>query len=497
MNRTLGRRERAQVCYDEGAARAAAGAWEAAAADFEKAASLHPGFAAAHLALAKSHRNLGRWPEAERSARAALEADPHFAEAAHYLGALLVELDRLPEALPFLQAAADWAPDVAQHQRDLGVTQLFLGDVSGARKRLLRTIELDVHANEVLYTLIRMLRMDDGSAEAERLFETVVELCNTSLPEAERIQLLFAMAKAREDRGEHALAAEALELANAMKRQTVTFHAAAAEVRMRRLAQVFDRALLERLDGCGAPSERPIFIVGMPRSGSTLVEQILSAHPDVHGAGEVFHLPGILAASQGAGGAPYPEWAPGMNTVDCVAIAGAYLDLLPTGLPGQSRTTDKWLENFENIGLIRLCLPNARIIHCHRDPADQLFSCWSLLFSQNQEYAYDLCELRRYHRAYQGLMAHWRAVLRDGAMLEVRYEALVADPQASAQAIIAHCGLEWDDQVLRFWEAKRAVKSASMAQVREPIYDRSIGRWRAFAELLPQLFEGLAEADAS
>jgi Tfp pilus assembly protein PilF len=493
MNRSLSRRDRAQVCLEAGAAHMAQQSYAAAQAEFEKAVALHPPLAAAHLGLARASRNQSNWARAESSAQAALAADPRYPEAAHFLGALLVEQDRFSEALPFLQAAVEWAPHVAQHQRDLGVTQLFLGDVAAARDRLLKTIDLDVHSHEVLYTLIRLLQMNDGSPAAERLFALTQELSEHAgeLPPAERAQVMFSLAKAHEDRAEYEAAARVLERANALKRASFAYDIGAAEARMRAIAEAFSAELMTGLAGKGLASERPIFIVGMPRSGSTLVEQILAAHPQVHGGGEMFHLPSIVAGSRGIGGVTFPAWVPTMNAVDCVSIGEAYLKLLPNGLPGQTRTTDKWLENFENLGLINLALPAAKIIHCQRDPRDQLFSCWSLLFSQSQEYAYDMAELRRYHRAYEALMAHWRAVLPPGAMLEVGYEQLIAAPEAGAQAILAHCGLEWDDHVLRFWEARRAVKSASMAQVREPMYDRSIGRWRPFSEHLALLFEDL------
>jgi tetratricopeptide (TPR) repeat protein len=489
MNTSLTRRERAQAAYEAGQAKFALAEYAGARADYESAVALYPMHAPAHLGLSKAHRNLGQWAEAERSARAALEADPAFAAAAHYLGALLVELDRLAEALPFLQAAADWAPEVAQHQRDLGVAQLFLGDIEGARRRLLATIDLDVHSHEVLYTLIRMWPMDDGSAEAERLLGVVRELAERAgaLPPAEQAQVWFALGKAHEDRGEIEAAVEAYRRANAVKRAIIYYDIAEVEARSRHIARMFDADVMARLAGNGDPSNRPIFIVGMPRSGSTLVEQILSAHPEVHGAGEVHILPPILEVARGLGGTVYPDWAPTMNAVDCGALGRAYLERLPTGLPGQSRTTDKWLENFEHLGLIALMLPNAAIIHCHRDPRDQLMSCWSLLFSQNQSYAYHTDELVRYYRAYERLMAHWRAVLPAGRMLEMPYEDLVADTDTQVRRLLDHCGLEWDDHSLRFWEARRPVKSASMFQVRKPIYDQSIGRWRPFAKHLPAL----------
>jgi tetratricopeptide (TPR) repeat protein len=492
MSRSLSRRERAQAAHDSGLAHLGSSSWEAARDSFSEAVALNPLNAESHLGLAQAHRNLSQWPDAERAVRAALEADARYAKAAHYLGALLVEQDRLSEALPFLQAAADWAPEVAQHHRDLGVTQLFLGDVENARRRLLHTIELDVHAHEVLYTLIRGMRMDDPNAA--QLMQVVRDLAerDAELPEAERAQVLFSLGKALEDRKEYEEAVAVYGRANAVKRATLEQHDFKTPLaRIDKVAEIFDANLLTRLAGRGAASDRPIFIVGMPRSGSTLIEQILSAHPEVHGAGEVYTLPGLLDNSTGRDGAPYPSWAKTMNATDCVTIGQAYLDRLPTGLPGRTRTTDKWLDNFEHVGLISVALPNARIIHCHRDPRDQLLSCWSLLFSTNQEYTYDVGELRAYHRAYRRLMDHWRDVLPSGLMLEVRYESVVAEPEAQSRRILAHCGLEWDDNVLKFWQSKRPVKSASMFQVREPIYDRSIGRWKPYAGHLGPLFEGL------
>jgi tetratricopeptide (TPR) repeat protein len=493
MNPTLNRRERAQASCAAGDALFAKNSFAEAQVEYEQAVALYPSMAPAHLGLSKSLRNLGNWAGAEKHARAALDADPGYAAAAHYLGALLVEQDKLANALPFLEAAAKWAPDVAQHHRDLGVTQLFLGDVAGSRETLLTTMRLDVHSHEVLYTLIRMWQMNDGSADADRLLEIVQELADRAgeLPTAEQAQVLFSLAKAHDDRGEVDKAVKAFDRANAVKRATLTYDVVSLEARYRRIAEVFSKELIGGLATSGAPSNRPIFIVGMPRSGSTLIEQILSSHPEVHGAGEIYNLPQLVEAARGPAGGVYPEWGATMNAIDCAAIGEAYVKSLPPGLPGQTRTTDKWLENFEQLGLIGVCLPNAKIIHCRRDPRDQLFSCWSLLFSQNQEYAYTFEELGRFYRAYAGLMEHWRQALPEGRMLELNYEELIADPETSAKRVLDHCGLEWDDQVLKFWEARRPVKSASMFQVREPIYDRSIGRWKPYADYLAPLFKAL------
>jgi Tfp pilus assembly protein PilF len=495
MSRTgLNRRDRAEICCESGEEVLSRGAFDAARHNFLAALSLFPSLSPAHLGLARAERNLGHIKEAERAARAALEADPRSGRAAHYLGTLLVEQGRIAEGLPLLQAAAIWEPGVASHHRDLAVVQLFLGDIAGGRSGLVRTIDLDRHSHEVLYTLVRLVKMNDGSELAGRLLRIAEELAADAdaLPAGERAQVFFSLGKAYEDLGRIAEAAACYHKANATRRATFSYDVSQVEDRLRRIAAAFDEGFFRRLQNTGVRDPRPIFIVGMPRSGSTLVEQMLCAHPEVHGAGEIYRLPPIIEGAKGVSGSFYPDWAGGMNALDCVTIGRAYLDGLSHGLAGETRTTDKWLDNFEYLGLVSVCLPNARIIHCRRDPRDQLFSCWTTLFSNGQEYAYEIEEMRRYRSAYDRLMSHWRTVLPQGQMLEVQYEELVTSFEDGARRLVEHCGLEWDDQVLRFWEAGRAVKSASLAQVREPIYDHSVGRWKRFKTSLSPLFDDIA-----
>ena len=314
--------------------------------------------------------------------------------------------------------------DVALYHRDLAMMQLFLGDISSGRESMVRALELDPLSQDVLYNLVRLQRMDDGSELSQRILAITETLASDpdKLPPAERAQVFFSLAKAYEDQSRIELASKYYELANATKRKLIAYDVGLIEDRYRRIAESFDSRFFQRLEGAGVQDPRPIFIVGMPRSGSSLVEQILSAHPEVHGAGEIDRLPPIIERARGKDGAQYPGWVQAMNAVDCSTLGQAYLNGLPTGFPGQTRTTDKWLENFEYLGLICACLPRARIIHCRRDPRDQLFSCWTTLFSNGQEYAYDIEELVRYQRAYDGLMARWREVLPPGRMLEVQYE---------------------------------------------------------------------------
>jgi Tfp pilus assembly protein PilF len=463
----------------------------------EEAINLAPSWAEPHVLLAKAQMELDAPAEAEQTVRAALEADPEHAGAAHLLGLLLFRKDQLAGARAWFQTAVNLAPDVARYHRDLGVMQLFFGQIAEGRATLQRALTLDPLMEEVVDTLAHILPAETDGAEMAFLFNMLTDLAERpDLPTKTRAEVYFGMSKIHERRGEVDEAFASLAAGNALVRGLIQWDADAEEQRFRRVAEIFDPALFERLKGAGAPDPRPIFVVGMPRSGSTLVEQILSAHSQVHGAGETDLLLRMVQSSRGPGGSLFPEWSATMVAADCPVLAGYYLEKLPKGLPGQTRTTDKRLENFEYLGLIHLLMPGAKIIHCRRDPRDSGFSALGLRFSQGQEYSYDMVELGRYWRAYDALMDHWREVLPPGVMIDVQYEDLVADLEGGARRLIAHCGLEWDDACLRFHEAKRPVRSASLAQVREPIFTRSIGRWKPYAAHLKPMFDamGLPEA---
>ena len=459
----------------------------------ERLRTVSPPTAESHYLTARAHALLDDPAASQAAALAALALEPNHPGAAHTLGALLSEADRLRQALGWLRIAAEGSPNVAQVQRDLGVVELFLGETEAGREHLTRALELEPLSREVLRTLVRMTPMADGSERAAHLFETAQRLAarpgELTLPQ--RIEIFFALAKAYEDRGEADLAFAALARANGAKRSTYRYNIDAHEKRLRRVAEIFDPALLARLAGGGLASDRPIFIFGMPRSGTTLVEQIVSAHPKVHGAGEIPLMARLGFYSTGRGGTLYPEWAATMNAADCITFAQTYLDQLPPAAADEPRTTDKRLENFELLGLIQMALPNATFIHCRRDPKDACFSTYAMLFSSGQDWAYDLGELGRFWRAQETLMDHWREVLGPDRILEVSYEAVVGDLEGQARRIVDHCKLDWDEACLNFHQSRRPVRSASVTQVRQPIYDHSIGRWRQFETHLAPMFSAM------
>ncbi len=485
--------EMASAHLQRGAQRLVEKAPADALAAFDEAATLAPAWPDARHHQALAHIQLGAPAAAEAAVRAALELDPRHARSAHLLGALLCERNALEEALPLLRAAVLRDPDNAQFQRDLGVVELFFGNVEAARAAFTHALNLNIHLDEVIYTLVRMTPMQDGSPEAERLFALLADLEQRSatLSLTEQSQVQFALAKAYEDCDEIDRAFACLVKANALARKTISYSADDTDWRFEWVAETFDRDLMRRLGGQGDPSHRPIFVLGMPRSGTTLVEQIISAHHKVHGGGELVLMPNLVGKTRGVNGAVFPHWAGTLTAADCRALGQAYLEDLPKGDRGETHTTDKRLENAEFIGLIHLILPNATIIHVRRDPRDTCFSCFALRFSHGQEYTYSMEELGRYWRAHERLMAHWNKVLPPGRVLEVPYEGLVNGFEIWSRRIIDHCGLEWDPACLRFYESDRPVRSASLTQVREPIYNRAIGRWTPFAKHLEPLFAAM------
>jgi hypothetical protein len=316
----------------------------------------------------------------------------------------------------------------------------------------------------------------------------------TLLPEEDCRQLLFALGKALADLGQHERSFGYLVEGNALKRQQIGYDEAKVLGEFARIAAVFGPELMEKRRGLGHPSAVPVFILGMPRSGTTLVEQILASHPKVFGAGELLDFERAVTGLSGADGdrTPFPELVPLLSGDQLRQLGTRYLAALTPAAPAAARITDKMPLNFLFAGLIHLALPYAHIIHTSRDPVDTCFSCFSTLFTGNHRVAYELGELGRYYRAYERLMEHWRSVLPNDVMLEVRYEDVVVDLDRQARRIVAHCGLEWEDACLSYYETRRPVRTASVAQVRQPIYSSSVGRWQPYRHLLRPLLEALS-----
>ncbi len=423
----------------------------------------------------------------------ALAFRPTHADAWLNLGAAYRRLDRMEAAATCARRVLELRPDDPAALNNLANAMSAQGRLAEAASCYRRALELRPDDAEALYNLINQQAANDRSPEAQADFALLSRQASDldRFTARDQSALLFALGKALDARGDADGAFESLIRANALHRSALTFDIGAAERLAAAIARRFDPSLFARLEGAGSPSERPVFIVGMPRSGTTLVEQIVSAHPSVHGAGEIGLLPALVSRMRSPRGTGFPAIAPELSGEAVQGLAQAYLGPLESLGQDKARVTDKTIGNIDLLGLIHLCLPNARIIHCRRDPRDVCVSCFSTRFSGGHDYAYDLHELGRYWRLYDGLMDHWRRVLPPGRILELDYETLVEDLEPSARRLIAHLGLAWDDACLRFYESERTVATASFAQVRQPIYKESIGRWRRYEARLGPLLEAL------
>jgi tetratricopeptide (TPR) repeat protein len=311
----------------------------------------------------------------------------------------------------------------------------------------------------------------------------------------DRIRLHFALGKAYLDTGDGERAFAHLGEGNRMKRATLAYDAAASEQWMEDIAAQFPAALLDRHPGAGDPSQTPIFVIGMPRSGTTLIEQILASHPLIHGAGELTHLQRSIRQGLASNGLPpYPQAAAMLQADHLAQIGRDYGDRLTALAPGAARIVDKLPGNFLYAGLIHMILPGARILHCRRDPIDTCLSCYSKLFASEHEYSYDLAELGRFYNSYAMLSRHWRKMLPAAAYLEINYEAVVDDIESEARRLIEFCDLPWDAACLNFHATRRPVRTASMNQVRQPIYRGSVGRWEAYRPYLGPLLAALGRS---
>jgi tetratricopeptide (TPR) repeat protein len=416
-----------------------------AAVALRKAALHAPKKAEAHYDLAIVLHNLGRLDDAIAAYRKAIGVKPNFADAHNGLGTALMDAGQLPEARKSLERAVKLVPDNARYRRGVSIITRF-----SARDHQLDEIEQLVASGHT------------------RSIE-------------DQIELRFALGKAYDDVGRYADAFQQWSEGNALKRRTIEYDETTTFEEFDRVQAVFTAELIRSAGDLGHPSRLPIFIVGMPRSGTTLVEQIIASHASVFGGGELpYFKSSVEAATARLGGSA-------LGKEGLRKIATTYLAQLEQLAARASRVTDKLPRNFIFAGLIHLTFPNAPIISVTRDPIDTCLSCFSILFGEEQDFTYDLAELGRYHRHYQALMRHWHQVLPPGRVLEVRYEDVVTDLEGQARRIISHCGLEWDPKCLSFYKTRRPVRTASTTQVRQPIYNNAIGRWRTYAEWLGPL----------
>jgi len=466
----------------------------------------------------------GRPGEAEQLLRRAIAAAADFTGAHTDLGNLLKEQDRFEEAIPAYRAAMELEPDnarahfllagalapaaltydaIAEFRRALDLNPKHAGAWLGLGHALKTVGRQDeaIHAyrecaklkpdnGEIYWSLANLKTYQLTDEDLDTMQERI---SSGALSSSSEVNFLFALAKAREDRGDYETAWTHYVAGNQKRRTEEWYDPVQTQVLNEAIMEVFDASLLKDKAALGCTDPAPIFIVGLPRSGSTLLEQILASHSQVEGTAELPYL-GRVASSLNrnrADGINYPAAVRELGAPHLEALGKDYLRMAQLHrVRGMPRFIDKMPNNFPQIGLLALILPNARIIDARRHPLDACVSCYRQLFARGQPFTYDLVDIGEYYLEYQKMMDHWQTVL-PGRVLTVQYEELIADFEPQVRRLLEFCGLPWEENCLRFHETDRPVRTASSEQVRRPISDSAIGRWRNYAPHLDELMEVL------
>ncbi|HEY1610468.1 MAG TPA: sulfotransferase [Paraburkholderia sp.] len=427
-----------------------------------------------------------------RQARQILADAPEDAGTWHRLGWAHELRGELEEAVSSYRRALQYEPRADGSYNNLAVCLNALGQFEKARVAWRAAIRLTPGCAAYYRNLVQSWPLPGDDACFASLEQQIGHPDTHTRPAAEQADLLFAYGQSLTAQGEAARGFEQIAQANALYRTCVFYNEEAALGVCAERAKRFTPALLRDKGGAGDPSTLPVMVLGMPRSGSTLVEQILASHPQVAGVGEPQHFEQALGQAVRGVDALRLNQLDEVTSAQLRALGQDYLQRLrhTANDDACTRIVDKYPYNFVHLGFIHLALPNARIIHVHRAPLDTCLSIYTRWF-RDVPFGYDLGELGRYYRAYDALMAHWRDALPPGVLLDVAYEDLVDDLEGVAKRMIAHCGLEWDARCLAFHETGRAVATASARQVRQPLYRTSLRRWRPPAQTLQPLIDGL------
>jgi tetratricopeptide (TPR) repeat protein len=418
---------------------------------FQQALNLKPDYAKAHNNLGVIFHEQEEFERAIDHLRRAIAIDPDYPEAANHLGTILIQAGEREEGIGFLRRAISLKPDYAIAHRHL----------SNACRHTQR--DADITAMEELYAA------DQTSSD-------------------QRMHLAFGLAKAYEELEEYPQAFQCLATGNRLKRESYNYSLGNEREVFAAIKQAFAPAP-EADEASGNPDDTPIFIIGMPRSGTSLTEQILASHPQVVGAGERHELWQIARRLCDT---PNPTDLPG-----CIAgadrellqrLGTEYVQRLRRFSASARYIVDKMPHNFLFLGIIRRALPNARIIHCERDPVDNCLSIFKNFFVAEHGYAYDLQELGEYYLLYRDLMQFWHERY-PGIIHRLSYEAMVADQEQTTRSLLEYCDLPWDDACLQFHKTSRSVKTASSSQVRRPIYKKSVALWKQYERELAPLLE--------
>jgi tetratricopeptide (TPR) repeat protein len=405
--------------------------------------------------------------------------------ALHQMGVAVSKLGSTDEAAGWYNKALGQTEDFTPAIQGLAQLALEDGESETAGSYFQRALDIDPSDTSALVGLSRVSKIKSEDSEIFHALEAILPSA-AEMSVQRQVAYRFAMGDIYDGLKRYDEAFAQYAEAARLKRSTITYDAEGYDRKVDEIIATFTPDFIDRLRAHANPSLRPMFVLGMPRSGTTMTETILASHSTVSGAGELSELQ-LLFGMDTSGG--FPASLTSMSPKDIANCLAAYLEKLATVDPSSARVTDKMPANFHMLGLIHALFPNAKVIHTRRDAMDVCLSCFTRHFDRSQLQSYDLIEQGRFYLGYKRLMQHWQSVLPKGAFLTIDYEDLVAEPEQNIRKMLAFCDLEWEEGCLNFHKTKRRVKTASITQVRQPIYRSSVEKWRRYESHLAPLAE--------
>ena len=449
---------------------------------------LAPDFFGAQIDLARALLEIEALEECETVLQRAIKMRPKLPQPRSMLGNVYNKMGRFEDGVEAFKSALQQQPNHAGSMAGLGHSLKTIGrqeESVDIYRDCIKNFPTFGEAYWALANLKTFRFSDDEIAALEKHVD------DEKLPDETRVNLNYSLGKAYEDRGDYDLAFQRYDQGSQLRRPHESYDPVHTETVHDQIIETISAEFIEKNLGNGNPDDAPIFIVGLPRSGSTLVEQILASHSQVDGTHELPDLPRVIHTinRQRPQGDNYPQ-ALRHYGKDLAKLGDQYIESTARFRKGSPFFTDKMPNNFASIGLIALILPNAKIVNARRHPLDSCMGSFKQLFYKGQSFTYDLVELGEYYLEYQRLMDHWHNIL-PGKVLDVHYEDMVADQESQTRRLLEYCGLPWEDGCLKFYETDRAVITASSEQVRQPIYSKSVNSWRRFEPHLGPLIEVL------
>ena len=428
---------------------------------------------------------------AEMACKIALQEDPGSAEAECVYGQICHDLDQYDGALDHFEKAIQLNPDYGEANNHYGIALKSVGRLDDAKKQFGRTLERNEKAFGAYSNLADLQKFTPKTKLLKKMEKLMKEAED---PDTERYMALhFALGKAYDDSSQYDKAFEHFSRGTKLKRAKLDYKEKETAQFFADIKTAFPASVFKNRQWEGDPTIKPVFILGMPRSGSTLTEQIVSSHPKAFGAGEIKTLARSIGQlrSKFPNVPRYPAMIGKMNPSHYKLISEMYMQYINGVAPDSERVTDKMLSNYYFVGLLNLLFPNAKVINIVRNPVDTCLSAYTKLFKDDMPHSYDLGEMGRYYKLYEDIMAHWRKVLPKGYLMELHYEDIVNDVEKKAREVIDFVGLEWDDSCASFHKSKRPIKTASVVQVRKPVYKTSVNRWKNYSKHLKPLLKAL------